>query len=111
MDKNIKTIFIEGNEIHMKQDSFGYRVVHPIKNKDGSINWINFFFGGKRNLLILSVYILIAVLFYFGVAELIDQYKIIANNPCDFCPDCFTVGKGGDEPWKNLSSIVAYING
>jgi len=42
--------------VYLKKDGENYRVVHPIKNEDGSINWFNLLTGGSwMNIAILSV--------------------------------------------------------
>lgn len=85
-----ETIELNGEKIHLKKDYFGYRIIHPYRNEDGTINWLNLLFGGKKNLVSLILYMLIVFLFYMGINEIISAYKIIAANPCDFCIDCFT---------------------
>jgi len=74
----------------LKKDWFGYRIVYPIKNLDGTINWWNLLVGGKRNAFRLLIYSAIILLIYFGVNELISSYKLIAANPCEFCENCFS---------------------
>lgn len=87
--EKIKQVFVDGDIINLKKGSLGYRVVYPIRNPDGKINWINLLFGGKANAIRIIFYIIIIVLLYFGINELISQYKLIAANPCDFCSSCF----------------------
>lgn len=77
----------EGEKVYLKKDFLGYRVIEPWKNQDGSINWFNLLLGGKRNLFMLLVIILIAVSVYFGIHEQLEQAKKIAENPCEFV-DC-----------------------
>lgn len=80
-----------GQKVYLKHDAFGWRVVEPWKNPEtGKINWFNFCFGGKRALLMLIVVLVILALIYFGVNEMISNYKVIAEAPCQFCKDCFT---------------------
>ena len=93
--KEIKSVLIDEEQVDLVKDKLGYRVVHPISNADGKINWVNFLFGGYNNLLRLSIYISIAILLLIGINELIGQYKLIADNPCKYCKNCFAFGKGG----------------
>ena len=78
----------EGENVYLKKDVFGWRVVSPWKNEDGTINWFNLLTGGKRNLFLLLFLLLLAGMFYLGVKELISNYQLVANNPCQFCTDC-----------------------
>ena len=76
-------------KIYLKKDSFGWRVVEPIRDPEtNKINWFNLLVGGKKGLLMLLAIVIIAGLFYLGVGELIGAYKEIALNPCLYCEDC-----------------------
>ena len=47
-----KYIEIENEKIYLKKSVlFGWSVVYPNINNDGSINWMNVIFGGKYNLI------------------------------------------------------------
>ena|SRR3990167_253506 len=86
--KGIKSLEMEGEKVYLKKDRLGWKVIAPIRNEDDSWNWFNFFTGGKRALVDVIFYIILALLIYFGIKELISNYELIANNPCDFCaPD------------------------
>ena len=79
-----------GEKIYLKKDFLGWRVVEPWKDPEtGKINWFNFIFGGKRGIVFMIVISLIAGLAYIGITELVSNYQMIANNPCNFCEDCF----------------------
>ena len=77
-------------KVFLKKDYFGYRVVQPYKNEDGTINWFNLLTGGKKNIILTILLIAIFLLYYFGTVELIGNYKSVADNPCSFCTDCQT---------------------
>jgi len=47
MNQQIKKVIVDGREIFLKHDFLGYRVVHPYRNTDGSINWKNVISGGS----------------------------------------------------------------
>jgi len=83
----------EGERVYLKKDSLGYRVVNPIKNEDGSTNWVNLFFGSKRMLIFLVVSILIAMWVYFAGMNLIGDYKEfyerVYGDPLTYCQDYF----------------------
>jgi hypothetical protein len=78
----------EHEQVYLKKSFDGWRVVHPIRNEDGSLNWVNLIFGGRSNLIKLMFLVLILSLFFFGVNELLEAYKEVARNPCNFCKDC-----------------------
>lgn len=82
--EKIKYIEIEGARIPMKKDFLGWRVVHPIKNEDGTRNYVNLIFGGYRNLIVLVIYLIIAASTIYGVNEMMASCKNMANNPCDY---------------------------
>ena len=37
----------EGEKIYLKKSLGEWKIVKPIRNEDGSINWFNFIFGGS----------------------------------------------------------------
>jgi len=45
-----------------KRKSFGWSVVHPIRNEDGTINWLNLLVGGSWwNLFIVGIIVIIVL--------------------------------------------------
>lgn len=81
----------ENEQIYLKKGWFNeWKVVHPIKI-DGKMNWFNFIFGSKTNMLFLVFILVLSALGYFGVNELISNYKTIAANPCDYCRACASI--------------------
>lgn len=68
-----KVVEISGEKIYLKKGLLDWKVVHPWKNEDGSINWFNFTTGGWGNLIQVLIYIIIAVVIYFGFHELTTQ--------------------------------------
>ena len=42
-----KVIELDNDKVYLKRDRSGWRVVHPIKNDDGTWNWKNFLIGGS----------------------------------------------------------------
>ena len=78
----------EGSEVYLVRDKFsdtGYRILYPMKNKEGKYLWKNIFYGGIQNLLwILFVLALVGVFFWVyhhDTASLQD----VAENPCKYC--------------------------
>lgn len=95
-----------GEKVYLKKDFLGWRVVHPIKNEDGTINYFNLICGSKSNLVFLLLLLLLATGFYFGVNELISNYKTIADKPCDYCVDCINFcNKEVINPEINFSNL------
>ncbi len=75
----------EKEKIYFKKDWAGYRIVYPIKNKDGSINWLNLLFGGKRNIVFMILLLLVLGTIMFAYSHDIKQYKEVVENPCVYC--------------------------
>lgn len=90
----------DDEKVYLVKDFFGWRIVHPIRDENGKTNYMNLFFGGKKNLVILILLILIFTIQFIGTKELISNYKLIADNPCDFCENCF----------EQTSKIISKIN-
>ena len=93
-DDKMKNVF-EASEVpseekvYLKKDSFGWRVVNPIRDPEtNKINKFNLFFGGKRNLFTLAFLMILFLLIFVGVNELISNYKKVVEDPCGFCTDC-----------------------
>lgn len=78
-----------GEKVYLKKDVFGWRIVEPIRNEDGTVNWFNFFTGGKRNLLTLIAVLAIIGLFFLGFSEQINSiqsyYSMIINELNQSC--------------------------
>jgi len=52
----------EEEEVFLKKGVFGWGVVHPIKDKDGKINWKNFLIGGSYvRLIVIVIFVLLAL--------------------------------------------------
>ena len=44
----MEKVFVKEDLIHLKKSNiFGWSVIHPYKNEDGSINWFNLITGGS----------------------------------------------------------------
>lgn len=113
MNKNIITAeqLPENEKVYLKKDFLGWRIVHPIRNEDGTINKINLIFGGKRNLAILLGLIIIVLLFtwlhYRDVGALQQQYSAMSSDPIGWCKAvCLNPGDYTNNPKLNISNIV-----
>lgn len=91
--KNVEKIMICDDLVYVKKTGSGYKIVYPIKNEGGSINWKNFIAGGNWwNLAWVGLYVIIfigAILEYTEslkycselVAEKIASENIISGLP------------------------------
>ena len=60
--KNVHRIEIEGQEVFLKKGEKKIRVVYPIRDLDGKINWRNLIAGGSWwNLVFLAVIISLGI--------------------------------------------------
>ena len=79
----------DGEKVYLKKDFLGWRVVEPWKNPEtGKVNWFNLITGGKKNLIMLIILMMLFGLAYAGVNELVGNYKKVAEDPCSFCTTC-----------------------
>jgi len=82
--KNIieaQNIPVEEKVYLKKSKAFGWSVVHPYRNEDGTINWFNFLIGGSWwNLLIVGIVM-------FLILGCVYQYSMDIN----ILLDCFRV--------------------
>jgi ABC-type sulfate transport system permease subunit len=72
---------------YVKKDKrFGYRVIYPYKNNDGTINWFNLCTGGSWAKLVVTILIVSLILFsvYAYKTDVKTCYEVI-KNPCDYC--------------------------
>lgn len=60
-------------KIYLSKDRFGWRVVHPIRNEDGSLNWFSFVFGSWNNILMLLFILFLLGIFFFAYHEVASQ--------------------------------------
>ena len=87
----------EHANVYLKEDIFGWRVVHPVRNDDRTINWNNLLIGGLGNFLKTGVFlgIILVLLFSYShdVQEIKDFYGTIANDPIAYCKNLCVEGK------------------
>ena len=64
-------------KVWVRKGLTGWKIVHPIKNEDGSMNWKNFFMGGSLwNLLFV---ILIVGFVCLAIVEYVSNINILIN--------------------------------
>jgi hypothetical protein len=80
----------ESEKVYLKKDTIfkEWRVVYPVKNEEGKINYFRLFFGSKTNLAVLLMILVLIGLVFLGVDNLIGVYKFRADNPCVYCENC-----------------------
>jgi hypothetical protein len=83
--KEIRRAYVDGDIVELKKGMFGYRVVHPVKNADGSKNLVNFLVGGWGNFIALLFILLVLGLFFVGFRQVTASCKELADNPCASC--------------------------
>jgi hypothetical protein len=73
-----------------KDELFGYRVIYPYKNPDGTIHWFNLLTGGSWAK--FGVTLLIVALILFSVwaykTDVATCYEVI-KDPCDYCDNAY----------------------
>lgn len=86
MEKKFRIVDIDGERVSLaKTDSiWGWRVVHPIKNEDGTTNWMNLLFGGKGNLITLIFIMIVLGGIVFGVSQMMESCNDMAANPMKY---------------------------
>jgi len=72
--------------LYIKKSFSGYKVVYPIKNDNGSLNWFNILTGGSywellKTLLVFLVIILLCFSYYHDTKQCFQVIK----NPCKYC--------------------------
>jgi hypothetical protein len=76
--------------LYIKKSFDGYRVIHPIKREDGTINWFNLFTGGSYwNWVKLAI---ILIIIYFMTWSYLRDIRVcreltetIREDPYAFC--------------------------
>jgi len=81
---HVREAIVDGETVHLKKDFLGWRVIEPIRDSDGKLNKLNLWFGGKRNLFNLLIYLIIISLMIFGVSEMVESCNDMAEHPCKY---------------------------
>ncbi len=73
--------------LYIKKSFDGYRVVHPMKNDDGSTNWFNILTGGNWWSLLKTLFLLF-IIFAVSLSYLHDTKacRELISDPCEFLP-------------------------
>jgi len=81
-----KSIKFEGEQLYLKKDFLGVRVVYPPK-VDGKLNWFNLLIGGWNNFIMLLFILLLVLGFFYIYHHDTQEMQEVVNNPCDYCLD------------------------
>ncbi len=57
----IEKVVINNELLHLKKGMFGWNIVYPWKNEDGTINWFNLFTGGSWANFFLWLFIVVII--------------------------------------------------
>lgn len=106
MEKIIEVSELPKDEkIYVKKDSFGWRIVNPIRTPDGKINVINLLFGGWRNLMFLILILLLVLGFFYIYHHDTAEMMRVVENPCSYCREQTSIGIKTPEPF-NIYPII-----
>ena len=72
------------DNVYLKKGFLGWTVVQPVKNEDGTTNWLNLLIGGWGNLFKLLFILLVIFSFLYGVKEMMKGCNDMAENPCEY---------------------------
>ena len=77
MFEKLNRVCLNGDLVYLRKARSGWRVVHPIKNEDGSINWFNLLTGGSWwNVLFVCV---VVFLICFAIWEYTHNIEILMS--------------------------------
>jgi|ETNvirnome_2_300_1030623.scaffolds.fasta_scaffold06554_7 hypothetical protein len=72
-------------QVYLKKDIFGWRIVNPVKDAEGNWLWNNFLFGGARNLFMLLLMLIIIFGFIWIYNHDMAEMQEVVEDPCSFC--------------------------
>jgi hypothetical protein len=87
----------EGEKVYLKRDFLGWRTVEPWKNDDGTINKFNLLLGGKRNLFVLVIILIVALSIYLAAHETLVNYNAMSEELSYYYASC--------QPPSNLGHV------
>ena len=74
--------------IYAEKDRFGWKIVHPVRNPDGSINWFNLWTGGSWwNVVKVAGVLAIIGFVTWSYFRDINTCLEVMKNPCQACMD------------------------
>ena len=80
--EKLDKVVLKGENVYLRKARSGWRVVKPIKNEDGSINWFNLLAGGSWwNLLFVGVLVLLICISIWEYTHNINILLSCFDNP------------------------------
>ena len=98
--------------VYLGKDRLGWKLVHPWRNEDRTINWFNLLTGGSWWKLLLVTGIVLLILVNVAAYKrdtnlLIKNLNYVAENPCEWC-DVVTDLK--ENPQMDIPDLVLTTN-
>ncbi len=56
--------------------------IYPPLNENGSINWINLIFGGRKNFVRLLLILAVVVMVFVAFGEVFNSFEAFRSQPC-----------------------------
>jgi hypothetical protein len=102
----------EGENVYLRKSFDGWRVVYPIKNEDGSMNWFNVFTSGNYWKMIKPFLLLLLLLgFMYVYAHDTSVCRNTVSNIKQICLDYNSINNLINQTnWKLAQDIKLNIN-
>ena len=71
-------------EVCLKKSRFGWRIIHPIKNKDGTTNWKNLLIGGSWGN-IIKIGLIVGIILFIAYSYKTDMANCIEFARENYC--------------------------
>jgi len=96
--------------LYVKQDMFGYRIVHPIRNDDGSYNWFNLWTGGSWwNLIKVFIFLVLICFLVWSYKHDLAECWSCVEDPCEYCSCCQYIPPGVNMPLRDVDLSPAIL--
>jgi len=89
-ENDIHRVVVSGEEVALKKDFMGWRIVRPFRNSNGSLNWKNIISGGswiKFFIMLFIVVVIIGAMFeYYSQLNLLTKCLTALNDSVILIP-------------------------
>ena len=93
------------NQYELDKDKYllkkgsNYRIIYPIRDSEGNINWKNLLIGGKRSNLFATLFVLSLIIYLsWGYAEDTKSCRELFQDPIKACALCSRLGGNYQQP-------------